>query len=102
MKFRSPGTFETETLIDIAQRTVAALQDAGVERVAGVNLYLTIVDKRGLPCPLCRDGEVLDWIDLDVSDLALEAPSPRLSVGKPETGRAQPSRRTPSQRRRRS
>lgn len=102
MKFTTKGTFQSETLIDIAQRAVACLQDAGAERVAGVSVYLTVVDKHGAPCPLCLNGETLDQLDLDVAGLALSMPTARLSVGKPQTGRSARPAARPSQRRRRS
>ncbi|MBU2580377.1 MAG: hypothetical protein KJ622_01475 [Alphaproteobacteria bacterium] len=83
MKFKTQGTFNSETLVDIAQRAVACLQDAGAERVAGVSVYLTVVDKHGAPCPLLLGDEISDCIDLDVADLALAVPQARLKVGKP-------------------
>lgn len=102
MKFKAHGTFQSETLIDITQRAVACLQDAGVERVAGVSVTVTVVDKHGAVCPLVLDGETLDQLDLDVADMALAMPSARLTVGRPETRRnARPSARS-AQRRRRS
>lgn len=102
MKFTTRGTFTTEALIEIAQRAVACLQDAGAERVAGVSVYLTVVDKHGAPCPLCLDGETLDQLDLDVAGLALAMPPARLSVGKPQTGRTARTAARPNQRRRRT
>jgi hypothetical protein len=102
MKFKTRGTFETEALIDIAQRAVACLQDAGAERVASVSVYLTVVDRHGAPCPLCLDGETLDQLDLDMADLALAVPPARLVVGKPHTSRTARSAARPTQKRRRS
>jgi len=101
MKFKARGTFETEALIEIAQRAVACLQDAGAERLAGVSVYLTVVDKHGVPCRLYLNGETLDQLDLDVADLALAVSSAQLSVGRPQAGSASASAR-PTQRRRRS
>lgn len=106
MKFKAKGTFNSETLIDIAQRAVACLQDAGAERVAGVSLYVTVVDKHGVPCPLLIGEEMIESLDLDVADMALHLPTARLSVGKPSPQRqrapgAQPSKR-PTKRRRQS
>ena len=54
--FDAPGTFAAETLIDIVQRAVACLQDAGAERISDITLTLTVVDRHGAPCPLCLDG----------------------------------------------
>ncbi|MEO0729180.1 MAG: hypothetical protein AAFY64_02220 [Pseudomonadota bacterium] len=47
MRIKSRGTFETEALVDIAQRMMAELQDAGVSHVQNVNVYLNIIDKTG-------------------------------------------------------
>lgn len=102
MKFKTRGIVETEALIEIAQRAVACLQDAGAERVAGVSVYLTVVDTQGAACPLCLDGETLDQLDLDVADLALAMPAAKLAVGKPQTGRRPRPAAGPTQRRRRS
>jgi len=100
MKFTTKGTFQSETLIDIVQRAVACLQDAGAERVSGVSLYVTVVDRHGVPCPLCLDGETLKQLDLDVAGLALAMPPARLSVGKPQTGpTARPAVRSNQRRR---
>ena len=102
MKFTTRGTFATEALIPIAERAVACLQDAGAERVAGVSVYLTVVDRHGAPCPLSLDGEALDQLDLDVGDLALAVPSARLVVGKPNSGLSGRTSARPTSRRRRS
>lgn len=91
MKFKTRGTFSPETLIDIAQRASACLQDAGVDRVTGVSLYLTVVDKHGIPCPLCLDGDALKELMLDVEHLSLPMPAPQLSVGRPSSGPRQRS-----------
>ena len=102
MKFKANGTFNSETLVDIAQRAVACLQDAGADRVTGVSVYLTVVDKHGAPCPLMLGDEMAESIDLDVADLGLKVPRAQLKVGKPAL---QPNRgrfSQPNKRRRRS
>lgn len=102
MKFKTQGTFNSETLIDIAQRAVACLQDAGAERVAGVSLYVTVVDKHGAPCPLLLGDELTESVNLDVADLTLAVPQARLKVGKPTQERKRAPAGQPKNRRRRS
>ncbi len=81
MKFHTTGTFKTETLIDIAMRLVARLQDAGVVGVGGVAVTLTPLDKKGAPCPLLLDGEAIDKIAIDCRDIARAETEPSLAIG---------------------
>ncbi|MBI1384702.1 MAG: hypothetical protein GC150_07320 [Rhizobiales bacterium] len=80
MRFKIPGEFETETLLDLSQRIMAVLQDAGVERVAQLNVYLSIVGRDGLQRELERDGEPIDTLTLDGRDLACPSRPDRLTV----------------------
>lgn len=86
MKFRATGTFETETIIDIAQRLTAVLQDADVVRVQNLNVYLTVVDKSGAHRSLQLGDETIDAFALDCADLACAAPPSRLKLGRPSSG----------------
>ena len=80
MRFRTRGTFATESVIEIAQRLVALLQDADVARVCGLNIYLTTVDKKGAHRELMLDGQAIEIADIDCADLALPAPECKLSL----------------------
>lgn len=92
MRFKIIGEFETETLIELAQRAAAQLQDAGVERVAGVNIYLSVVDRKGVMRSLSLGDEPVEQITLDCGDLALERAAPRLELSRqPYQSRKGPS-----------
>jgi len=82
MRFRTRGTFQTETVIDLAQRLVAQLQDAGVERVVDVNVYLSVVDRQGAQRHLLLDGTKIDLLNIPADDLAVAAPEKCLSVSR--------------------
>lgn len=97
MRFKINGEFETETLVDLAQRVMAELQDAGVAHVAGVNVYLSIRDARGVERTLMRDGQLVDCLVLDCTDLAVSRPAAPLELSRP----SQDVRRTRSPKRQR-
>ena len=99
MKFKAAGIFEPETIVDVAQRLTAVLQDAGVVRVENVSVYLTIVDKSGARRSLQLGEDVVDTFALDCADLACPAPAARLKVGRTAAG---PARRSVPTSRRRS
>ncbi len=94
MKFHITGTFETETLIDIAMRIVARLQDADVAGIGGVSFTLTPLDKKGVPCPLLLNGAAIERMEIDCRDIAHPETAPVLEIGDPDrrTSRG-PSRR---------
>lgn len=78
MRFKTKGTVQTENVIDIAQRIVAQLQDAGVGHVAGVNVYLSTVDKRGECRDLAINGKIVDELDVEIDDLRVLPPEESL------------------------
>jgi len=80
MRFRTRGIFASETVIEIAQRLVALLQDADVARVCGLNIYLTTIDKKGAHRELALDGRALEIADIDCADLALSEPHSKLAL----------------------
>jgi len=80
MRFRTRGIFASETVIEIAQRLVALLQDADVARVCGLNIYLTTIDKKGAHRELTLDGHALEIADIDCTDLALSEPQSKLAL----------------------
>ena len=90
MRFKAMGIFETETLIDVVQRLVAQLQDANVQRVTGVNVYLSVIDKAGAKRTLTLGGEAIDTITLECSDLALADAKPKLQLAAVPMARAGP------------
>jgi len=82
MRIRTNGEFKTETIVDIAQRIMAQLQDAGVERVSGLNVYLSIVDKHGAQRDLELDGTTVDVLSIDCEDLTVRKRASQLRVTK--------------------
>ncbi|MEO0722780.1 MAG: hypothetical protein AAFY43_11610 [Pseudomonadota bacterium] len=66
----------------MAQRLVAQLQDAGVERVVDVNVYLSVVDRHGAQRHLLLDGAEVDLLDIPADDLAVAAPAKRLALSR--------------------
>ncbi|MEO0731141.1 MAG: hypothetical protein AAFY64_12225 [Pseudomonadota bacterium] len=90
MRFKTSGVFETEALIDVVQRLVAQLQDANVQRVTGVNVYLSVIDKAGTKRTLTLGGEAIDTITLECSDLTLPDAEPKLQLGAAPTARSAP------------
>ncbi len=80
MKFGTYGTFDTESVIDVAQRIVAQLQDAGVDHVAGLNIYLTPTDKTGRHRKFVKDGLELDEMRIECWDIALPEQESEIST----------------------
>ena len=80
MKFGTRGKFKTEDIIEIAMRSVAELQDAGVEYVSGVNLYLTPIDQKGRQRTILKNGKEVDHIRPDLEDLALPEADPIITT----------------------
>lgn len=74
MRFKTRGTFETEAIIDIAQRVMAQVQEAGVDHVAGFNIYLTPTDAAGKHRRFVKDGLEIDHIDVETWDLTVPEP----------------------------
>lgn len=99
MRIKSTGTFTTETLVDIAQRMMAELQDAGVSHVQNVNVYLNIVDKTGSQRSLVLGDRTIDILPLDCSDLEAQMPEQRLSLARAGADRPQRPSRHPRPRR---
>jgi len=93
MKFGTRGRFKTEDIVDIAMRCMAELQDAGIEYVSGVNLYLTPTDKRGRQRSILKDGQEVDQIRPMVDDLVL--PEAEAKVSTVYTDEYKPARKRP-------
>jgi hypothetical protein len=91
MKSRAPGLYATEVLIHIAERIVAALQDAGAGHVRDVAIYFTTADAAGHEVKLGKADLEIDELKLDFQDLSKSLPEHRLSVM--PKGKHQPNHR---------
>ena len=78
-RFKTRGTFQTEAIIEIAQRMVAQIQDAGIEHVTGLNFYVTPADQAGRHRRFVRDGLEVDLINLETWDLEVPETDSELS-----------------------
>lgn len=74
MRFKTRGNFATEDIIEIAQRVMAQVQEAGVEHVSGFNIYLTPTDEAGKHRRFVKDGLEIDHVDIETWDLAIAEP----------------------------
>lgn len=92
MKSRARGLYQTEALINIAERLVAALQDAGANHVRDVAIYFTAADAAGREVMFIRSDCEIDELKLDFGDLAQSVPEPKLTVVRPDN--RQPTYRT--------
>ncbi|MEQ1715484.1 MAG: hypothetical protein ABL907_05790 [Hyphomicrobium sp.] len=95
MKSRARGLYPAEALISIAERVVAALQDAGAGHVRDVAIYFTVSDAVGREVKLGKADLEIDELKLDFQDLSHTLPEQRLAVMPP--GKRQPSHQRPSQ-----
>lgn len=95
MKSRARGLYATENLINIAERVVAALQDAGAGHIRDVAIYFTATDAEGLEVKLGKSGLEIDELKLDFQDLSQSLREHRLTVMSP--GKSQPSHRRSTQ-----
>lgn len=80
MRSRAIGLYRTEDLIPIAERIVAALQDAGVTHVADVAVYYRPADRHGAEIAVGTDAGPIEEMAIDCAGLTLPmtAASPRV------------------------
>ena len=97
MRSDAKGHYATEAMIEIAQRLVAQLQDAGVTHVRDIALYYQPTDAKGLDIDVGTLVGPLDRLPLECGHLALTMPSSKIGVLRPGSA----SRRQQSSRRRR-
>lgn len=97
MRSDANGHYATEALIEIAQRLVAQLQDAGVTHVRDIALTYQPTDAKGLDIEVGTLAGPLDRLPLECGHLALTMPSSTIGVLRPGTA---PRRRQPGRRRR--
>lgn len=93
MRSAVPGCVLTEDLIEIAQRLVAALQDAGVCHVRDVTVIYQPVDVKGLDIEVGTLAGPIDVLPLDCAHLQRVMPASKIAVLRPYPGR-RPRRRT--------
>lgn len=74
MRFKTRGTFETEAIIDITQRVMAQLQEAGVDHVSRFNIYLYATDAEGRQRRFVKDGLEIEEVEVETWDLAVAEP----------------------------
>lgn len=79
MRFKTRGHFATEDILEVAQRVVAQVQDAGVDHVSGFNIYLTPTDSDGRHRRFVKDGLEVDHVEVEVWDLTLPEPESEMS-----------------------
>lgn len=93
MRFKTRGNFETEAIIEIAQRVMAQVQEAGVDHVSGFNIYLTPTDQTGKHRRFVQDGLEIDHVDIETWDLALPEPESAMTTvyANERTNQAKPS-----------
>jgi hypothetical protein len=87
MKSDARGHFATEDLIEIAQRLVAALQDAGVTHVRDVAVTYQPTDNKGLDVDVGTLAGPVDVLPLDCGHLAREMAVSKIAVLRPTPGR---------------
>lgn len=89
------GHYATEALIEIAQRLVAVLQDAGVTHVRDIAVTYQPTDAKGLDVDVGTLAGPLDVLALDCGHLRQEMAVSRITVLRPTPGRRsrQPSAR---------
>jgi hypothetical protein len=99
VRSRAKGLYRVEDLIAIAERVVAALQDAGVTHVADVAVYYRPSDARGAKVAIGTDAGPIEDMSIDCTGLAvpMAAAAPRVlrpahgHGGGPRLGRARTS-----------
>ncbi len=96
MKSEAKGHYTTEALIEIAQRLVARLQDAGVTHVRDVLLSYQPTDAKGLDIEVGTLAGPVGELPLDCEHLALSMPVSKITVLRSAPGRRP---RTPRPRR---
>ncbi|MEM7172460.1 MAG: hypothetical protein AAF530_19990 [Pseudomonadota bacterium] len=80
MRFKTRGTFQTEAILEVAQRVMAQIQDAGVDHISGFNIYLTPTDAAGKHRRFVKDGLEIDHVDVETWDLAIVEPESEMTT----------------------
>ncbi|MEW8560609.1 MAG: hypothetical protein AB2541_00850 [Candidatus Thiodiazotropha sp.] len=65
MKVKLNGIITTEELRQLLYQAVTEVEDLGIRRMCGCNLYFTPVDGRGKSYKPRKDGKSVSEIDLD-------------------------------------
>jgi hypothetical protein len=81
------GHVATKDLIEIVQRLVAALQDAGVTHLRDVSVSYQPTDPKGLDVDVGTLAGPVDVLPLGCGHLAREMPVQKISVLRPTPGR---------------
>ena len=89
MRSEAKGHFTTEAVIEIAERLVARLQDAGVTHVRDVTVQYQPTDAKGLDIDVGTLAGPVNELPLDCGHLALP-----MAVHQIKVLRGQPGRRT--------
>jgi hypothetical protein len=92
MRSDAKGHFTTEALIEIAQRLVAALQDAGVTHIRDLSMVYHPTDAKGLDIAVGTLAGPVDTLPLRCENLVQEMPVQKITVLRAPVGR-KPSRR---------
>jgi hypothetical protein len=87
MKSEVRGHVVTEDLIEIAQRLVAALQDAGVTHIRDVAMTYQPTDAKGLDVDVGTLAGPIDMLPIDCAHLAREMAVSKIAVLRPTPGR---------------
>lgn len=80
MRFKTRGTIAVEDIIEVAQRVMAQVQDAGVTHISGVNVYLSPSDRDGKRRRFVRDGLEVDEVSIETWDLTEPEPVAEMST----------------------
>lgn len=87
MKSRAKGLYATESMVGIAERVMAQLQDAGVTHVRDVAIYYTPADWRGQVVEVGTAEGLVDELVISCGELALPMAVAKLEVRRPTPGR---------------
>lgn len=79
MRFKTRGNIATEDILEVAQRVIAQVQEAGVDHVSGLNIYLTPTDATGKHRRFVKDGLGVDQVEIETWDLAVAEPESTMS-----------------------
>ena len=80
MRFKTRGNLSTEAIIEVAQRVMAQVQEAGVDHISGLNIYLTPTNQAGQHKRFVRDGLEVDHVDIETWDLAIAEPESAMTT----------------------
>ncbi len=96
LKSNAPGLYATESLILIAERVMAALQDAGVTHIRDVAIYLTPADRHGVRLEVATADGPVTTLGVDCTGFALPMaatkPAARYPAAAPRGPRRGPRR----------